>query len=144
MPHNVGQSGGMSKLLLISIQLLLAGCATKPPPQPLPPEPPLPGPSNFSTSMILTARQFGVDGRLQATVKAEAISARPLRSKYEGQLTAVLVQGKEPLLDVQAVVSGEYEGSPGGGMTEALTRFLSAIELASRAATRPTSRPAAP
>ena len=89
--------------------------------------------------MLLTVRQFGVDGRLQANVKAEAISARTLRSKYEGQLTAVLMQGKESLLDVQTVVSGEYEGSPSGGMTEALTRFLSAIELASQAATRPTS-----
>jgi hypothetical protein len=85
-----------------------------------------------------------VDGHLQANIKAEAISARPLRSKYEGQLTAVLMQGKEPLLDVQTVVSGEYEGSPSGGMTEALARFLSTIELASQAATRPTSRPAAP
>lgn len=121
----------MRTLLLSSILVLSAvGCSSsKPTPVPEPP-----GPSTFRMSALLTGPQFGFDGRLDAQVKSEAISATPLRSRYQGEMTLVVNQGKETFLDMNTVINGEYDGSPTGGMVEALNRFMNAISLAERSA----------
>ena len=136
----------MRAILMSCVLATAVGCTSpKPTPVPAPAPPPLPGPSSFRTSAVLTGEQFGLDGRLMAEVRAEAISARPLRSRYRGEMLLVLNQDGRRLLDMETVVEGEYDGSPTGGMVEALNRLMNAISLAARPAeklTGPQSRPA--
>ena len=136
----------MRAILMSCVLATVVGCASRgPTPVPAPAPPTLPGPSSFRTSAVLTGEQFGLDGRLMAEIRAEAISARPLRSRYRGEMLLVLNQDGRRLLDMETVIEGEYDGSPTGGIVEALNRLMNAISLAARPAeklTGPHTRPA--
>jgi hypothetical protein len=96
---------------------------------------PLPGPSTMKLSGTVKSAQFGVEGRLSAQVRSEAIGAKPLRSRYRGEMVLFLTRGAETLIDMNTVVEGEYDGSPTSGITQAINRFLDAV-----AATAPMER----
>ena len=90
----------------------------------------LPGPSTMEVSGAVTAAQFDVAGRLSARVRSEAIAAKPLRSRYRGEVMLVLKQGAGTPVDISMVVEGEYDGSPTGGISQAINRLIDAVAAA--------------
>lgn len=113
----------------------IAGCAGRSRTAAVERPAPLPGPSTVRISGTIRSEQFAVDGRVEAQVRAEAIAAGPLRSRYRGEMMLIVNQGARTLIDFNTVVEGEYDGSPTGGITQAIGRLLDAL-----AATAPLER----
>jgi hypothetical protein len=72
-----------------------------------------------------------IRGSLEASARSEAISAEPLHSRHEGHMTLEVTdgEGKQSLVNVDIEVSGESDGSPTGGLGQAIKRFFDAASL---------------
>ena len=138
----------MTRFIIATCALFtcVAGCARTPHTAPTENPASLPGPSTMQVSGLIKSAHFDVDGHIQAQVRSEAIAAEPLRSRYRGEMTLVLNQGGRTLIDLNTVVEGEYDGSPTGGITQAINRLLDAIAATGpleqlTPTTRPTTNP---
>ena len=122
--------------------LLAGGCAANAgnPGLPL-----LPAPTCFNISgtfdIKLTTEmvaKMGLPGELKGTLAASArsyaVSASPMQSHHEGNLTLIVTDGsgKQSLANVNISVNGESAGTPTEGLSEALNRFMDAASLMSR------------
>ena len=119
----------MRRFIVVTCALFtfIAGCAETPHRAPTEQPASLPGPSTVQVSGLIKSAHFDVNGHIQAQVRSEAVAPKPLRSRYRGEMTLVLNQGGRTLIDLSTVVEGEYDGSPTGGITQAINRLLDAI-----------------
>jgi hypothetical protein len=131
-------------VLLFSVALA-GGCASSPPPEPVPcprqPPPParflIEGTVELNLPPVMAAQAGlppALELKLHAEAHSEALSTTPLSSHHDGHLTLVVTDqgGKQTFVNIDLTVQGDSQGTPSEGMGEVIRRFFDAASLASR------------
>ncbi len=126
----------IKNIVIICCVLLLTSC-TSPSTQSR-----IPGPAvvNVKADLMLnlpneTAAELKIPskmkGALRVTVEAEALEEDTCRSRFSGKinLTITDTESNREYLSFETSAEGEADGSPREGITEAFTRFFSAVGL---------------
>ncbi len=129
------------RYLILLLALLGGGCAVVAPPPAAVPEP-LPPPTDTSLNATLkldlppalaTAGKVPAvaQGPRQLKLRAQAIAAAPLRSRFDGtfSLDLAVPDGQRRYLQCQTELHGEYDGSPNEGLERALQQVAAVLRL---------------